>query len=194
MPQRSDGWLDVGDAAELNIPIVPADRGREGIVAEFAVRENLSLSILDRLGSRGKLGLREEQALVDRWSEKLGVVTAGQDALISTLSGGNQQKVVVARCLAREPEMLVLAEPTAGVDIGTRVAIYDLVAGLARDGLTVVVSSTDLGDLLAMCTRVVVLRTGRVEAELGVEGLTEHALVSAMEGESGANGAGNERS
>ena len=89
--------------------------------------------------------------------------------------------------------MLVLAEPTAGVDIGTRVAIYDLVAGLARDGLTVVVSSTDLGDLLAMCTRVVVLRDGRVAAELGVEGLTEHALVSAMEGESGANGAGNER-
>jgi ribose transport system ATP-binding protein len=124
MPQRSDKWLDVADAAALDVPIVPADRGREGVVAEFAVRENLTLSVLGRLGRRGKLGLREERAVVERWAEQLGVVSSGPDALISTLSGGNQQKVVVARCLAREPELLVLAEPTAGVDIGTRVAIY----------------------------------------------------------------------
>jgi ABC-type sugar transport system ATPase subunit len=194
MPGRSDEWLDVSDAASLDVPIVPADRGRQGIVAEFAVRENLTLSILGRLGRLGKLGLREEQAVVERWAERLGVVSAGPDALISTLSGGNQQKVVVARCLAREPELLVLAEPTAGVDIGTRVAIYDLVAGLARDGLTVVVSSTDLGDLLAMCTRVIVLRDGRVGAELGADGLTEHALVSAMEGEDDADPERDERS
>jgi ribose transport system ATP-binding protein len=182
LAQRSDAWLDVADAASLGIPIVPADRAREAIVAEFAVGENVSLSILDRLGRRGKLGLREEQALVERWTRELGIVTAGPDALISTLSGGNQQKVVVARCLAREPELLVLSEPTAGVDIGTRVALYDLIAGLSRSGLTVVVSSSDLGDLLAMCTRVVVLRNGRVAAELGSDGLTEHALVRAMEG------------
>ena len=110
-------------------------------------------------------------------------MAAGTEAPISTLSGGNQQKVVVARCLAREPEFLVLSEPTAGVDIGTRVAIYELIAGLARDGLTVIVSSSDLGDLLAMCTRIVVLRQGRVGAELGGEGLTEHALVNAIEGD-----------
>ena len=183
MPLRSQDWLDAADAERLDVPIVPADRAREGVVAEFAVRENLTLSVLGRLGRRGRLGLRDEHALASRWAERLGVVTSGNDALISTLSGGNQQKVVVARCLAREPELLVLAEPTAGVDIGTRVAIYDLVAGLARDGLTVVVSSTDLGDLLAMCTRVIVLRDGRVGAELGADGLTEHALVSAMEGE-----------
>ena len=195
MPQRSEEWLDVADAAELEVPLVPADRAREAIVAEFAVRENITLSILDRLGRRAKLALREEQALVERWAQQLGVVASSHDALISTLSGGNQQKVVVARCLAREPELLVLAEPTAGVDIGTRVAIYDLVAGLARDGLTVVVSSTDLGDLLAMCTRVIVLRNGRVGAELGADGLTEHALVSAMEGEADrADGADDERS
>jgi ABC-type sugar transport system ATPase subunit len=181
LAQRSSAWIDVADAASLGVPIVPADRAREAIVAEFAVRENVSLSILDRLGRRGKLGLREEQALVDRWTSELGIVTAGPDALISTLSGGNQQKVVVARCLARDPELLVLSEPTAGVDIGTRVAIYDLIAGLSRRGLTVVVSSSDLGDLLAMCTRVIVLRNGRIAAELGAAGLTEHALVRAME-------------
>ena len=186
MPQRSGEWLDVTDAASLDIPIVPADRAREAVVAEFAVRENLTLSILGRLGTRGRLGLREEHDVVDRWTRELGIVTAGSDALISTLSGGNQQKVVVARCLLRDPQLLVLSEPTAGVDIGTRVAIYDLIARLARDGLTVVVSSSDLGDLLAMCTRVVVLRNGRLAAELDAGGLTEHALVRAMEGDEGA--------
>jgi ABC-type sugar transport system ATPase subunit len=191
LAQRSEQWLDVAEAPSLGIPIVPADRAREAIVAEFAVRENLTLSILDRLGPRGKLALREEATLVEHWTRELGVVTASPDALISTLSGGNQQKVVVARCLARDPDLLVLSEPTAGVDIGTRVAIYDLIAALSRRGLTVVVSSSDLGDLLAMCTRVVVLRNGRVAAELGADGLTEHALVRAMEGEEGANGARN---
>jgi ribose transport system ATP-binding protein len=188
LPQRSREWTDIADAARLGIPLVPADRAREAIVPGFAVRENLTLSVLDRLGSRGKLSKSAEQSLVGRWTERLGVVTAGSDALISTLSGGNQQKVVVARCLARNPELLVLAEPTAGVDIGTRVAIYELIAGLARDGLTVIVSSSDLGDLLAMCTRIVVLREGRVGSELGGEGLTEHALVNAIEGESSVDG------
>ena len=136
-----------------------------------------------RLGRRGRLDRRAEAELVERWTQRLGVVTAGPGAPISTLSGGNQQKVVVARCLVRDPALLVLCEPTAGVDIGTRVAIYELIAELSRNGLTVVLSSSDVGDLLAMCTRVVVLRDGRVAAELGGEGLTEQALVSAMEGE-----------
>jgi ribose transport system ATP-binding protein len=183
LPARAPGWLEIADAGRLDIPLVPADRGREGVVAEFSVAENLSLSVLGRLGRRGRLSHGEEQTLVAGWTQRLEVKTAGPGALISTLSGGNQQKVVLGRCLAREPHLLVLSEPTAGVDIGTRVAIYDLIAGLARDGLTVVVSSSDVGDLLAMCTRIVVLREGRVAAELGAEGLTEHALVRAMEGE-----------
>jgi ribose transport system ATP-binding protein len=183
LPQRSDEWCDIAEAEKFGIPLVPADRGGEAIVAEFGVGENLSLSVLDRLGRRGWLGRAREAALVDEWTHKLGVVTAGPDAPISTLSGGNQQKVVVARCLVRDPELMVLCEPTAGVDIGTRVAIYQLIADLAKAGLAVVISSSDLGDLRAMCTRVVVLRQGRVAAELGGDGLTEHALVRAMEGE-----------
>ena len=189
LPQRSSEGTDVADARRLGIPLVPADRAHEAIIPDFAVSENMTLSVLGSLGSRGKLSMAAEQKLVERWTERLGVVTASSDAMISTLSGGNQQKVVVARCLARDPELLVLSEPTAGVDIGTRVAIYELLAGLARDGLTVIVSSSDLGDLLAMCTRIVVLRDGRVGAELAADGLTEHALVNAIEGERSADGA-----
>ena len=187
LPQRSGEWTQIADARRLGIPLVPADRAHEAIVPDFAVSENLTLSVLDRLTPRRRLNKAAEQALVERWTERLGIVTASSGALISTLSGGNQQKVVVARCLALDPELLVLSEPTAGVDVGTRVAIYELIAGLAAEGLTVIVSSSDLGDLLAMCTRIVVLRDGRAAAELGGDGLTEHALVNAIEGEQGAN-------
>ena len=167
LPERSPEWRDAADARDLDIPLVPADRGREGIVAEFAVSENLSLSVLGRLGRRGRLDRRAEARLVERWTQRLGVVAAGPGAPISTLSGGNQQKVVVARCLVRDPALLVLCEPTAGVDIGTRVAIYELIAELSRNGLTVVLSSSDAGDVLALCTRVVVLRDGRDRRRAG---------------------------
>jgi len=182
LPQRSPSWGAIADAESFDIPVVPHDRGRDGVIAEFSVAENVSLSVLDRLGQRGKLGKRAERAVVDSWFERLGIVAAGPEAPITTLSGGNQQKCVMARCLAREPEVIVLCEPTAGVDIGARVAIYDIIAGLSGQGLTVIVASSDLGDLLAMCTRVVVLRDGRIGDEFIAEGLTEHVLVQAMEG------------
>jgi ribose transport system ATP-binding protein len=191
LAQRSSEWKDVASAHELGVALVPADRAREAVVPDFAVSENLTLSVLDRLSPRVRLDKARERELVDGWMTRLGIVTAGPDARISTLSGGNQQKVIVARCLARDPALLVLSEPTAGVDIGTRVAIYELVAGLARDGLTVIVSSSDLGDLLAMCTRVAVLREGRIVTELGAQGLTEHALVTAIEGEKVVSGTRN---
>ena len=182
LPERSDSWIEIAEGARFEIPVVPHDRQRDGIVAEFNVRENLSLSTLGRYGGRGRLGKRAERAVVERWTAELGVVAEGPEASIMTLSGGNQQKVVMARCLACEPEILVLCEPTAGVDIGARLAIYDLIAELSRSGLTVVVASSDLGDLLAMCTRIVVLRGGRITDEFAAEGLTEHSLVRAMEG------------
>ncbi|HEY2936296.1 MAG TPA: sugar ABC transporter ATP-binding protein [Gaiellaceae bacterium] len=181
LPQRSGAWTEISAAADLGIPLLPADRAREGVVAEFSVSENLSLAVLPTLGRRARLDRRAEAALARSWSDRLGIVASSPAAPIATLSGGNQQKVLLARCLASEPELLVLCEPTAGVDIGTRVAIYELIAGLARDGLTVLVSSSDLGDLLAMCTRVLVLQRGRVSASFNGDRLTEQTLVHAVE-------------
>ena len=182
IPRESDEWIDVAGLKDANIPLVPADRQREGVIYEFGVNENLTLSILGRFGRRGKLSHRAEERAVEEWMEKLEILTETPGSLISTLSGGNQQKVVVARCLASQPDILVLCEPTAGVDIGTRVAIYDMIARLSKEGLTVIVSSSDEGDLLAMCTRIVVLRNGKVAEELDGDGLTQQALVSAIEG------------
>ena len=166
----------------LEIPLVPADRQTEAVVAEFSVGENISLSALRALGRRGRLRAKDEAALVESWSTRLGVLSAGPSAPISTLSGGNQQKVILARCLAVGPRVLVMCEPTAGVDIGTRVSIYQIIADLAATGLTVIVASSDEGDLLALCTRVLVLRDGVVAEELPAAGLTKNVLIRAIEG------------
>jgi ribose transport system ATP-binding protein len=182
LPRRSDEWHDVRNAGRLGIPLVPSDRQNEGVIAEFSVGENLSLSSLRSLGRTGHLSAGQERGLVQQWSDRLGVVTAGPSAPISTLSGGNQQKVVLARCLAISPDVLVLCEPTAGVDIGTRVAIYRIIADLAAAGLTVIVASSDEGDLLALATRILVLRHGVVAEELAADGLTKNELIRAIEG------------
>jgi ribose transport system ATP-binding protein len=182
LPGTSPDWYEVQRAAELDIPLVPADRQTEAVIAEFSVGENISLSALRALGGRGRLSAKHEATLVRSWSERLGVVSAGHSAPISTLSGGNQQKVILARCLALDPQVLVLCEPTAGVDIGTRVSIYRIIADLAASGLTVIVASSDEGDLLALCTRVLVLRDGVVAEEMAAEGLTKSGLIRAIEG------------
>jgi ABC-type sugar transport system ATPase subunit len=182
LPGTSPNWYDVQHAADLAIPLVPADRQTEAVIAEFSVGENISLAALRSLGSRGRLSAKDEAALVQSWSEQLGVVSEGPSASISTLSGGNQQKVILARCLAVDPSVLILCEPTAGVDIGTRVAIYQIIADLAANGLTVVLASSDEGDLLALCTRILVLRDGVVAEELAADGLTKNVLIRAIEG------------
>jgi ABC-type sugar transport system ATPase subunit len=177
-----DEWLNLGGRELLGIPLVPADRAREAVVAEMGVGDNLTLPLLDRLSRGIVLSKAREAELVADWFDKLQIRAAGAGAPLSTLSGGNQQKVVMARCLALEPSVLLLCEPTAGVDIATRIALYKLVAAQAERGLGVIVSSSDVGDLLAMCTRVLVLRDGVVARELPGHGLTESMLHHAIEG------------
>ncbi|MEU9170296.1 sugar ABC transporter ATP-binding protein [Streptomyces sp. NPDC048420] len=183
VPERSPRWVDARDAGRLGIPLVPADRAGEGVIGDFSVGENLTLPLLDRLRARaGQLHRRRESSLAEDWIRRVGVRTAGHGARITTLSGGNQQKVVMARCLAQQPPVLVLCEPTAGVDIATRLQLYDLIERQADDGMGVIVSSSDTEDLLALCTRVLVVRDGRVVREISGQDITEPALVHAMEG------------
>jgi ribose transport system ATP-binding protein len=173
--------IPVHKAQSLDIPIVPADRAREAAVAEFSVGENISVSILGRIAKRGWVAPRTERRVVDRWMTNIEVKAGSENEPITTLSGGNQQKVIMARCLARDPRVLVLCEPTAGVDVGTRQAIYEFIADRARAGLSLLVSSSDTGDLLAICTRVLVMCNGRVVRELVGDEITEQTLLQAME-------------
>jgi ABC-type sugar transport system ATPase subunit len=182
LPPQSEAWIDVSEDGTGRFPLVPANRTAEGVISAFSVKENLTLPLIDRLRGRAAISAGREAELVDRWIDRLGVRTAGADAPITTLSGGNQQKVVMARCLALGSSVLALCEPTAGVDIGTRIQLYDLIAEQARAGVGVIVSSSDEGDLLGMCTRVLVLRRGVIATELTGDDITEPNLLHAMEG------------
>lgn len=183
LPERSARWTEARDARALGLPLVPADRAAEGVIGDFSVGENLTLPLLDRLRTRsGRLRRRREAALTEEWISRVDVRTAGRGARITTLSGGNQQKVVMARCLAQRPPVLTLCEPTAGVDIATRLQLYDLIERQADEGMGVIVSSSDTQDLLALCTRVLVVRDGRIAREISGRDITESALVHAMEG------------
>jgi ribose transport system ATP-binding protein len=173
--------IPVHKAQTLDIPIVPADRAREAALAEFSVAENISVSIVGRVARWGFVRRRAERSVVDRWMSAIQIKAGSERQPITTLSGGNQQKVMMARCLARDPRVLVLCEPTAGVDVGTRQAIYEFIADRARAGLSLLVSSSDTGDLLAICTRVLVMCNGRVVRELVGGEITEQALLHAME-------------
>ena len=175
------GWVPVRKSMTFDIPIVPADRAREAVIREFSVEENLTLSVLKRFSRFGLLRRRPERELAQEWIGAISVKTTGPDALITTLSGGTQQKVMMARCLARDPRVLMLCEPTAGVDVGTRQAIYEFIASRARAGLSLVVSSSDTGDLLAICTRVLVMTNGSIVRELAGDEINEQALIHAME-------------
>ncbi|MTD54328.1 sugar ABC transporter ATP-binding protein [Amycolatopsis pithecellobii] len=173
--------VPVAKAARLNLPIVPSDRLRDAILPSMSVAENLSISILDRLRSGPVLAHHRERHTVARWMADVRVKAAGATAPIATLSGGNQQKVIIARCLAREPDVLLLCDPAAGVDPAARQAIYEMVAERARVGMALIVTSADIGDLLALCTRVLVLAGGHIVRELTGPGITEHGVIRAME-------------
>jgi ribose transport system ATP-binding protein len=180
-PQLGGSWVDASAPARPTTPIVPSDRSRQGVIAQMSVKENLSLSALGRLRGRAALSTKREDSLVARWFSNVNIKASSPAASILSLSGGNQQKVVLARCMAVEPQVLVLAEPTAGVDVGTRQSIYELVAERARIGLAVVVTSTDAADLIALCHRVLVVNKGVVVSELIGQQVTEHELLWRME-------------
>ncbi|MCC4266929.1 sugar ABC transporter ATP-binding protein [Microbacterium schleiferi] len=157
----------------------PAERQRIGAVMTQTIRENVSLPKLSPItGPFADVRVREERADVDRWIGKLQVTPADAELYMTQLSGGNQQKVVLAKWLRTDPSVLWLDEPTQGVDVGAKAAIHQLVADAASEGKAIVVASTDNSELVALCDRVLVMDAGRVVAELSGEQLTEEQLLT----------------
>lgn len=146
-------------------------------IRAFDVRENLTLASLARHTRRGRVRRRAEGDAARGWVEALDVRPADTSRPYELLSGGNQQKVILGRWLAAEPKVLVLEEPTAGVDVGARQGIYDLVVARAEEGLAVVVCSSDLEDVVSLCSRALVLDGGRVVAELSGRDVNVHELL-----------------
>jgi ABC-type sugar transport system ATPase subunit len=179
-------------ALRAGLAYLPKDRHGHGIIGIRSVRDNVTLSILGKLQrSLGLIDGRRERALVAAYISALGIKTPGMHAPVETLSGGNQQKVVVAKLVATEPRLLVLHEPTQGVDIQAKVEILRIVDDLSRRGVAIVIASDELSELIDMCDRIVVFYRGRIVREIHKASgqMTSQNLLEAIEGGEARSGA-----
>ena len=172
------------DGIAAGLAYLSEDRKAEGIIPELSVRENLTLAALPQLTRFGIVDAARQREMVERFMRRLGIKASSPDQKIRELSGGNQQKVLLARWLCRRPALLILDEPTRGIDIGAKAEIQALVNELAADGLGVLMISSELEELVEGSTRVVVLRDGRDVVELDGPRVPADAILRAMAGES----------
>jgi len=162
----------------IGMALIPEDRKTEGLMLPMTVRENLSFAALDKLTHAGVVDRAEEQRLIDDMVNLLAIKTGGLDIPVGALSGGNQQKVVIAKWLMRQPRIILLNDPTRGIDVGTKQEIYQLLRKLAESGAAILFYSTDYDELIGCCDRVLVLYDGAVKRELVGADITEHALIA----------------
>jgi ABC-type sugar transport system ATPase subunit len=172
----------VNAALAAGIGLLPEDRKRLGLVLSMNCRENTSLTILSRLSNLGFVKRKSERTLVQRYVDKLRVKTPSMDAPIAGLSGGNQQKIALAKWLARECGVLIVDEPTRGVDVGAKAEIHHLLDELACSGLALLVISSELPEVMNLSRRVVVMRQGAVAGELARADLSQTNLMRLMAG------------
>ncbi len=174
-------------AMERGIFYVPEERRSQGLILPFSIKNNITLSILDRISRFGFVP-RTERQTAERFAKELTIRGAAIGDPVGRLSGGNQQKVVVAKSLAREPSILLLDEPTRGIDVGAKSEIYRLMDDLAKQGMAILLISSELEEVLSMSDRVLVMREGRVAGEFGPGEATQEAVMAAATGTKTANG------
>jgi rhamnose transport system ATP-binding protein len=168
-------------ALELGVAYVPEDRRRHGVILQMAIAENMTMAVHPRLFPGGVLRFGAERALALEYMESLGIKAYGPEAPGGSLSGGNQQKVALARWLATKPRLLILDEPTQGVDVGAKSEIHRIIRSLAAEGLAVLMISSDLPEILGMSDRIAVLRGGRlVQTLAGAEASADAVMAAAL--------------
>ena len=144
------------------------------------MRDNLTLVCLRTLTKRGVVDVAKQREIVDRFIESLGIKLRSPDQPIRELSGGNQQKVLLARCMALNPKVLIVDEPTRGIDVGAKAEVHQLLCEMAGRGTAVIVISSELPELMALCDRIVVFREGRVTGVVSAADANEAALMDLM--------------
>lgn len=157
------------DAKRYGIGLVPEDRKSQGLVLPFSVEKNISMAVLDRLTKGGFVNRRKEKAVADKYISTLGIKTPSAETKVQTLSGGNQQKCIVGRWMETEPRLLIMDEPTRGIDVGTKYDIYMLMRRLAENGSSVILISSELPEVLNMSNRVLTICEGRITGEFNPE-------------------------
>ncbi|MGQ0567528.1 MAG: sugar ABC transporter ATP-binding protein [Gemmobacter sp.] len=170
------------EAIAAGIVYVPEDRGRQGAVRGLPIFQNVTLPSLPRTSRSGFLRLAREFALARQYTQRLELRAASLDQDVGLLSGGNQQKVVIAKWLATQPRVIILDEPTKGIDIGSKAAVHGFMAELAAEGLAVIMVSSEIPEVLGMSDRVIVMREGRIVDEVAGAAMTPERLVRAAAG------------
>lgn len=188
------GTLEVaGEQVKINQPIdamnkgmgmLPDDRKAEGIIADLSVRENIILALQAKRGMFKQLSRAQQEEIADRYIDLIQIKTASKETLVKQLSGGNQQKVILARWLATDPDFLILDEPTRGIDIGTKSEIQKLIVKLAGEGKSVLFISSEIEEMLRTCSRMVIMRDGQKVGELDHELSQENVMKAIAGGES----------
>jgi rhamnose transport system ATP-binding protein len=170
-------------ALEQGIGYVPEDRHGQGLVLDFPISANITLPILTRVSRFGILNRRMERQIARAYAEQLQVKASGMQAPASSLSGGNQQKVVLGKWLATEPKVLILDEPTRGIDIGTKAEVHRIISHLAAQGMAIILISSELPEVLAMSDRVLVMHEGRLTGEFSREEANQEDVMFAATGQ-----------
>ena len=185
--------MDTADRVDAGIAMVPEDRQRAGLIQSLSVQDNLTLSSLGSLSSAGYVSPARERAAAERLAMELTVKAPSLSAPVTSLSGGNQQKVVIGRALMGRPRVLLLDEPTRGVDVGAKAEILQRMNRLADDGVAVVFASSELDEVMTAATRVIVMFRGRITGEYDAKDASQDALAAAasavpLSSERGADG------
>ena len=150
------------EAVKHGIVLIPEDRKRQGVVLELSIKENLTLPNYKKISRRTLINKNEEKKLVKRQVEQLRIKTPSEDQLVKNLSGGNQQKVVVGKWLAGKSKILIFDEPTRGIDVGAKQEIYFLMNQLTEQGISILMVSSEMEELMGMSDRILVLREGKI--------------------------------
>lgn len=170
-------------AVEYGIAYVPEDRHLQGLVMDFSIASNVTLAILDRVSRLGLIDPRRERKIAGDYSTRLSVRSAGVEQLVNALSGGNQQKVVLSKWLATNPSVLILDEPTRGIDVGAKAEVHRIISDLAASGLAIILISSELPEVLAMADEVLVLHEGRVTGTFTRSEATQERVMFAATGQ-----------
>jgi rhamnose transport system ATP-binding protein len=176
-------------AMAAGMALVPEDRRQQGLVMDLGIDQNVALVSMSRLSHLGLIFRSSERRLAATWAKRLQLRFARLRNSVSTLSGGNQQKVVLGKWLARAPQLLIIDEPTRGIDVGTKAEVHRILDGLVSEGMAVLMISSELPEVLGMADRVLVLREGRISAELTRAEADETSIMRAATGQEAVVGA-----
>jgi simple sugar transport system ATP-binding protein len=174
------------DAMKTGMGYLPEDRKQDGILSDLSVRDNITLALQAMRGFFKPLGKRKASEYTDEYIRMLNIKTASHDIPIGSLSGGNQQKVILARWLLTHPQYLILDEPTRGIDVGTKVEIQKLVLKLAEEGVSVTFISSEIEEMLRTCSRLIVMRDRSVVGELRGDEMTQDNIMRTIAGDCGS--------